>query len=136
MAGVEARTIAEGRFDAAFTHRLHDRDQVGGGAGELLVQEHVLAGLGELECRFRQFARREDDARDVEVLVGDEVVHAGVLARFWVVDVSVLQDLRLVLFAVGDYLHPLHLFEVVYQVRPLRPYGALVGDAQSYYSHL
>ena len=100
----------EGRYPVA-AHALDDVDQVLGLAGELLVHQEVLAGVGQLEQRVRDVSWQQHDAGQVEVLLLDQLVDGGVYARLRVeglrhVEVGLVVDL-----AVADDLDALELLE-------------------------
>ena len=66
--------IADERGQVVAVDRLDDRLQVVAVERELLVRQKMLASVGQLQQSVRHVPRLQYDARQVELLVGDQVV--------------------------------------------------------------
>jgi hypothetical protein len=65
----------------------------------------VLAGLGQLDPHLRNLVGRKRNAGDVEIFVGDQVIHAGVDAGIGIVLGCRVEETGVGIFAVGSDLY-------------------------------
>ena len=127
---VAPRVGDEGR-DPVGAHRLHHVVQLLRLAGELLVDQEVLARLGELQQHLRDVPGEQHHAGEIEFLPLDQVVYGRVDAGRRVERPRRVEVGRVVQLAVADDLHALELLESADQPRAGRVEAARVPGAHA-----